>query len=432
MMRSFALLFLSFAASLSAQPSGKTYVIRKATVHTLAGEPIEKGTVIVRDGRIAGVGRNLGVPRGAEVIDAAGLHVYPGMIDAFSFLGLTEVGRLRATVDLNEKGDFNPQLEAVTAVHPASDHIPVTRANGITHALIAPGSRGLMPGQASLIHLDGWTWEEMRIESSTAVVLIWPTIRFFPGPARSTPSSVPRTYKDAKKKYDERVAELDRWMESARHYSRAKASATSLPETDTKMESLRSVIEQERPLLVVANQVRDIRNAIAFADKHKVKMILAGGFESWKVVDLLKEKQIPVILRPTQVLPGHEDDPYDRPFTIASDLHEAGVRFAFGTFNSANSRVLPYEAAGAVAFGLPRDEALRAVTIYPAQILGIDDRFGTIEEGKVANLIVTDGDPLEIRTHTKHLFINGRPTSTDNKHRQLYEKHRQRPRQTGR
>lgn len=439
----FALL-LCVALPLTPQSSGTSYAIRDATIHTLAGEPIERGTILIRDGRIAGVGRKLRIPEGTEIIDAKGLDVYPGMIDAFSFLGLTEIRSVRATVDIEERGDFNPHLKAIIAVHPASEHIPVTRANGITHALVVPGTGSgvnllrpsvsgagsLMPGQASIVHLDGWTWEEMQIESGSAVVLVWPTIRVRARGAQGPPSPDSRSesYKKLKKAYDARIAELERWIESARHYAKTSKIASDAQEPDSRMEALLPVIEGRKPILVIANRDRAIRNAVAFAEKHKLKMILAGGFESWKVTDLLKEKDIPVILPPTQALPGHEDHPYDKPFAIASELHKAGIRFAFGTFSSANSRLLPYEAAGAVAFGLPREEALRAVTLYPAQILGIDDRFGTIEEGKVANLIITDGDPLEILTHIKYLFIQGRLTSTDNKHQRLYEKYSQRPR----
>ncbi|MCP5119952.1 MAG: amidohydrolase family protein, partial [bacterium] len=304
----------------------------------------------------------------------------------------------------------------------------VTRANGITHAVVAMSASGssLMPGQASIIHLDGWTWEEMRIEPGQAVQVNWPTIRLRPvnrsGPPRGG-SPVPSTFKEAKKQYDARVAELDKWIEAARHYAKAEPA-----ETDHRLAALVPVIESQKPLLIVANGARAIRDAIAFTEKHNVKLILAGVAEAWKVIDLLKEKKVPVILQLVERLPGHQDDPYDHPFALAAELHSGGVPFAFATFGADKSRLLPYQAAVASAYGLPKDEALRAVTLYPARILSIDDRFGTIEEGKVANLIVTTGDPLEIQTETKHLFIRGQLTPTTNKHQRLYEKYRSRPR----
>ena len=419
----FLLGLLVFANAAHAQGQPATYAIRGATVHTLAGEAIERGTVVIQDGRIAGVGRNLPIPNGAKVVNARGLHVYPGMIDAFSQLGLTEIRAVGVTSDLGEKGDFNPHLRAVTAVHPASEHIPVTRANGITHAVVATANRprAPFPGQASLIHLDGWTWEEMQIEPGIAMVLYWPRIRL-----ERDPDAKEASFKEAKKKYDERVAEIERWLEAAKHYGQSKGSGSE-PSRDSKLEALVPVVEGKQPILIVANRARQIRAAAAFAAKHELRMILGSGIESHKVADLLREKDIPVILGQTEELPLREDDPYDERYTLPSKLHEAGVRFAFGTFDSANSRTLPYQAAAAVAFGLAYEEGLKSVTLRAAEILGLGDRLGTIEEGKIANLIVTNGDPLEIRTETKFLFIKGQLTSTDNKHRRLYEKYRARP-----
>lgn len=417
----------------------KVYAIRGAKIHTLAGPPIENGTVVIRGGRIAAVGANVSMPRGAEVIDATGLEVYPGLFDCLSRLGLTEIGAVSSTVDTVELGKFNPQLRAATAVHPASEHIPVARANGITHAVSAPGgggisffgfggfSGGIIPGQASLINLSGWTVEEMLIRPSVGMVLNWPSIqtRTFDF---ATFSIKEKPFTEAKKEYEKKVAELEDWFEAAQHYAQAVEEGSPAKfERDLKLEALIPVIRGELPVLMMVNQARDIRNAIEFAEKHRLKMILFGGAEAWKVKELLKEKDIPVVLRPTQALPGAEDEPYDKPFTNPAELFQAGVRIAFATFSSSNSRVLPYEAANAVAYGLPWEEALKGVTLYPAQILGVDDQLGTIEVGKRANLIVTDGDPLEIQTRVRHLFINGVLTSTDNKHRQFYEKYRRRP-----
>ncbi len=425
---------LPVAARAQDDTSGKVYAIRGATVHTLAGEAIEDGTVLVQDGRITGVGRKLGVPRGAEVINAQGLHVYPGMLDAFSYVGLTEVGAVRATNDIDEKGEFNPQLEAAIAVHPESEHIPVTRANGVTQVLVAPGGeprRGaepsIIPGQASLMNLAGWTWEQMLVEPTAGMVLVWPTIdmpRRRPGGPNGEESGA--SFTAAREKYEARVAEIDNWLEAASHYGRAKRAGT-VQTPDPKLEALLEVVAGRRQLIVVANRARAIRHAVAFCEKHKLGMILAGGSEAWKEKQLLSEKKIAVILGPTQVLPEEEDDAYDQPYSTPGQLHAAGVKFAFGSFSSADSRLLPYEAATAVPFGLPREEALNAVTRNAAEILGVGDRFGTIEEGKVANLIVTDGDPLEIATQVRYLFIDGKPTPTDNKQLELYQKYIARP-----
>ncbi len=411
--------------------SNEVYAIRGARIVTLAGEPIEKGTVVIREGRISEVGPDVRVPEGAEVIEAEGLEVYPGIMDAISQLGLTEVGAVPVTVDTVELGDFNPQIRAATAIHPASEHIPVARANGITHAVAAPGSFGGfggrggfgIQGQASLVNLDGWTVEEMGISPSVGMVLRWPSLdtRTFDF---TTFESGTRKFEDVKKEYDERVRKLGEWIEDARRYARAAAAGR---ETDLKLEAMSRVVTKELPLLVVADEERDIRAAVEFASARELRMVLLSGRDSWKLKDLLREKAIPVILGPTQELPATEDTPYDKPFTTASELQSAGVRVIFASFSSSNSRLLPYEVGNAVAYGLPWEEGLKAITLYPAQLFGVADSLGSIEEGKAANLFVTDGDPLEIKTEIRYLFINGKQVGLENKHRSLYQKYRARP-----
>jgi imidazolonepropionase-like amidohydrolase len=225
-----------------------------------------------------------------------------------------------------------------------------------------------------------------------------------------------------KKEYDERVARLGEWIDSARRYAAAPS-----PERDLKLEALARVVKKELPLLVAADDERAIRAAVEFASKEGLRMALLSGRDSWKLKDLLREKTIPVILGPTLALPATEDTPYDKPLTTAFELHQAGVRVIFASFSSSNSRLLPHEVGNAVAYGLPWEEGLKSITLYPAELYGVADSLGTIEEGKTANLVVTDGDPLEIRTEVRFLFINGKLTNLDNKHRELYEKYRARP-----
>ena len=412
-----------------------TYVIQGAKIYTLAGPPIEKGSVVIRAGKIAAVGTNVDVPSDAEVIDATGLEVYAGMFDAVTRLGLTEVGSVPATNDTTELGEYNPQIIAADAVYPASEHIPVARANGITHAVSAPGSGGGgfggggafgIAGQGTLMNLEGWTIEEMTIEKSVGVFMSWPSIstRTFDF---ATFSMKERPFKEVKKEYDDKLAGLEEWFDAARHYKQAvEQGAKEKFERDLKLEALVPVIDGDKSLIIYAQDKRQIKDAVEFAGKQKVKMILAGGADGWKIKELLAEKKIPVIVGPSQELPRHEDDPYDKPFTNAAELNAAGVKVAFATFGAANVRTLPYEVGHSVGFGLPWEEGLKAITLYPAQIFGVDDRLGTVEEGKIANLLVTNGDPLEITTQLKYLFISGKLTSTDNKHKRLYEKYRAR------
>ena len=417
-----------------AQPPS-VYAITHAKIFTLAGSPIEDGTLVIRDGKIAAVGSSVEVPAGAQVIDAKGLQVYPGLFDAITQMGLSEIGAVSATVDTTETGSYNPDVVAATAVSPSSEHIPVTRASGITEVLAVPGSggfdsgggRGTLGGQASAIHLAGWTIDEMLIKKSAAMVLNFPEIQTQTFDF-ATFSRKEKPYTEAKQEYDRQINELTDWFDRARHYSQAMdKGSVSKYDRDLKLEALAAVVRGELPVLVFADRARDIRNAVEFCDKQKLKMILAGGEEAFKVKDLLRSKDVPVILRPMLSLPDEEDEPYDRELSQPAELAAAGVRFAIASFDNSFARRLGQNAANAVAYGLPYDQALRAVTINPAQILGLGNQIGTLEQGKIANVIVTNGDPLELTTDVKYLFIKGRLTSLENKHHRLYEKYLNRP-----
>jgi imidazolonepropionase-like amidohydrolase len=412
----------------------QSYAIKGGKVYTLAGAPIENGIVVIRDGKIVAVGANVAIPAEAQIIDATGLEVYPGMFDAVTQIGLAEISQVSATMDVSELGSYNPELVAATAVNPASAYIPVTRANGITEVIAAPGTAGfdsqaggIVTGQASAFNLAGWTMNDMQLNRSVAMVVNWPSIqtRTFDF---ATFSIKEKPYTDAKKEYDKSVNELSDWLDRARHYAQAKEKGSpALYERDLKLESLVPVVEGKLPVLVIADDQRDIRNAVEFCTKQNLKMILGGGAEAWKVKDLLKEKKIPVILGPTERIPDKEDTPYDKPMTQPSELFAAGIPFAFSSFGTSFSRRLPQYAGASVAYGLSHDEALKAVMLNAAQIFGLGDQLGTLEPGKLANIIVTSGDPLELQTQVKFLFIKGQLTSLANRHSDFYEQYRKRP-----
>jgi imidazolonepropionase-like amidohydrolase len=412
-----------------AASADEVLAIRGGTVHPVAGVPYV-GTVVVQGGRITAAGPDVAIPGGARVIDATGRHVYPGLFDAGSQLGLTEIGQVPVTMDFAELGDYTPHLQARTAVHPASEHIPVARANGITHTLSLPsGGRGAsrgFPGQGSVVHLDGWTIEEMDVLPAAVMVMDWPVIRTTMGGWWGGGAPQQRSYREAREEYERAVHEMATWLDAARDYQHAIDGGASMPR-DLRLEALAPVARGEVPVMVRVDAERDIRNAIEFADRHGLRLILAGGRDSYRVAELLAARDIPVILGPTQSLPGGPDRPYDEPYATPGLLHAAGVRFAIATFNASDVRTLPYEAAMGIPFGLPRDAALRAITAAPAEILGIGDHLGTIQPGRIANLIVTDGDPLEIQTQVEHLIIAGQEVSTMNRHRALYEQYKARP-----
>jgi imidazolonepropionase-like amidohydrolase len=415
------------AAVLSLTPlyaaADDTVLLRGATVHTVSGRDIPNGFVLVRDGRIAEVGEHMPASHGVRTIELKGLHIYPGMIDSATQIGLSEIGAVREMNDISDLGLFKPQLRAATAVNPASEHIPVTRANGITSVITIPGG-GIVAGQAVLFHMNGWTMEDMAVRAPVAMRMEFPRVQT----PRSAFSDAPgrATYADAKKKYEEQLRELNDFMESAERYRQATAAGGSGFEPDLKLEAMLPVLEGRIPMLIHAEKAKTIREAVAFAEKYKVRMILEQGVEAWKVAAELKAHNIPVILPPTLRLPDEQDDPYDKPFSIPDELFKAGVKFAFATFGPGaeqNPRNLPYEAAAAVPFGLPPEEALKAVTLYAAQIWSAADDLGSIDKGKWADLIVTDGDPLETRTQVKQIFIKGVAVDLDNKQHRLYDKY---------
>ena len=411
----------------------ETLAIKGGTVHPVSAESYV-GNVVITDGVITAAGPDTQVPADSQVLDASGLHVYPGMIDALSQLGLIEVDAVPATDDQAEMGLYNPHLQAATAIHPASELLPVARANGITHTVVAPQvDDGIIAGQAALVNLDGWTVEEMAIDTSVAMVIKWPGIvtRRFDFVTFSMKESA---FKEAKEKAEEKQKELREWFEAARHYSQAVDAGSARFETDLKLAALAQCLEGEKPVIMQADAKRDIEAAVEFAESLGLRMILAGGREAWKVKELLAEKGIPVILGIVQSLPREDDDAYDTPFRNPGELAAVGVKIAFssgaggwfGPGGPHSSRTTPYEAATAVAFGLSKEDAIKALTLWPAEFLGVGDRLGSIEPGKIGNLIVTDGNPLEITTQILNLVINGREVSTDNQHRDLYEKYRAR------
>lgn len=439
-MRKLLLLGVAGALALAAQ-TNDTFLIRNVTIHPVTGSEISDGSLLVQDGKIAEIGTKIVPPKGMKVIEGKGLHVYPGMIDSATELGLSEIESVRTTVDVGEIGEFTPQLRAEVAINPASEHIPVTRANGVTSAITIPaaggrggGGRGggggtIISGQAALIHLDGWTWEEMEVRKSAAMQMMFPALQSAParfggeGGADPAAAGGRGSFTEAQRAYNQRLKVINDFFDEARRYQKAKAAHVQGFKTDLRFEAMIPVLEGKVPLMVSANRERSIRDAISFAEKQRVRIIVAGPRKVGAAAADLKAKNIPVILGPTLALPSEEDDPYDEAFSLPAELNKAGVKFAFGSFGNQFARNLGFQAANAVAFGLPVDVALKAVTINPAEIWGIADEYGSIEKGKWADLIITDGDPLEAKTQIKQEFIRGRPIDLSSKHTRLYDKY---------
>lgn len=403
-----------------ALPAGPV-VIANATVHPVSGSPIANGRVRFEAGRITAVGADVPT-EGASVVDASGKHVYPGFFAGSSVLGLVEVQAVRATNDTAEVGAINPNVRAEVAVNPDTEVIPVTRANGVLAALVHPvaGQQGVITGTAAVLQLDGWTWEDMTVRAGVGVHIEWPTM--------IVPEFLPPPLVEATRKAQvEKRAALEKAMQEAKAYRTAKdAGAVAL--VDLRWEAMLPVLRKEKPVLIGANDLESIEDALDFAARHDLRMVLMGGLEAWRIAALLKARDIPVIVGGTHVLPLRRSDPVDAAYANPARLHAAGIAFAISgpgdSFSVANERNLPYHAATAAAHGLPADEALKAITLYPARILGVDDRLGSLEPGKDATLFISDGDPLENSTTIEQAWIAGRPVDLRSRHTELDAKYR--------
>lgn len=406
-----------------------TFVIKNARIVTVSGAVIESGTVVIKDGKIVAVGATASAPSGAEVIEGRGLSVYPGMIDAATNLGLIEIGLgAPGTVDTAEVGDNNANEKAIIAVNPYSAYVNVSRNRGITTVLTKPQS-GLVSGQSAVINLVGSTAGEMAVSANNALIINFPRVA---GGGFGGFGGQALDFNELVRRRDTAVDGLKKTFKDALEYGRlqdayAKDKSLTKPKTDLRMAAMIPFVRGEKPIIFTAERERDIKAVIKFADEMKVKAIIMGGQEASKAAAELKQKNIPVIFTNIHNLPVREDDAYDAFFAEAGKLQKAGVLFCIAT-NAETSvvRDLPEQAGMAAAFDLPKEEALKAVTLYPAQILGVADKLGSIEVGKMANVVVTDGDILEPRTKVKYLFINGRLLPLTSRHTELYEQFKDR------
>ena len=407
----------------SAPLTGPVTAITNARIYPISGAVIDNGTVVIRGNRIEAVGANVAVPAGATVIDAKGGEVYPGFIDARTSIGLNEPGP-RGFEDTTEMLDINASVKAQVAYQSDSDAIPVARVNGVTTAAVFP-TGGLIGGQIAVMNLDGWTWEEATLQPVAGVTFQFPPLvrggGFGGGGANNDAN---RKYEDLKKERDAKVQRVEELIARARAYAKIPAANR---DTDWNLAAMVPIAERRQPLFVAASNEADIREAVAFADRSNIRIVITGGLEAPLVAPLLKDKNIPVILGSVLTMPTREDFHHAATYKAAGELAQAGVTFAFGVGGSSNNRLLPYEAAISVAWGLDRTRALRAITLDAATILGVADRVGSLEPGKIANVIVATGDPMEMKTQFTHVFINGRSVGLKSKHTELYERFMSRP-----
>lgn len=410
----------------SSEAWAETILFRNATIHTVSGATIEDGQILVEDGKILEIGEKLkhAKDRADRIVRLKGAHLYPGLIASTSTLGLVEVNALRQTRDYAEVGSYTPDVFSWVSVNPDSELIPVARANGISHFLAVPTS-GTVPGISGLMATEGWTVETMAIKRLAALHIRWPSMGVSVASSRS-PSA-----QDKQRK--ERVQKIDEFFNQAEAYVKARLGAPKGRfQTVPAWEPMEPFLAGKSPIVIHANELRVIKSAVEWAaGRGYQNIVIAGGRDAWRAADLLAKHKVSVIYESTFDQPARDIDPHNIHFKAAEILRKAGVKVAIsmgtGSFGTSNVRNLPYAAAQSVAHGLPEADALRAITLHPAQILGLGQRLGSIERGKEATFIATDGDILDIRSNVKRMWIAGREVSLESRHTRLYEKYQARP-----
>ncbi len=385
--------------------------LKGGTVVTVSGETLEGGIVVFENGKITSVGTGDIIPGEAKIIDVSGKYVYPAMIHARSSTGLSEIGRVTETVDLQEHGNINPNVRAQVAFHAESEHIPLARTHGIAVTVATP-SGGIISGLSAAMLTDGWNWEEMTLDAPTAMIINWPSMA-------------------DEELRDKTLRELDDAFLAARKYRKARQAADEegvpFHRTDVRWEAMIPVLEGQVPVHINANELTQIQSAIVWAERENLRMVLVGGRDAGYVLPQLREKNIPVIVTPVINGPSRQWEQYDISYSLPSLLYGAGIEYCIaGDYGAANAIRLPHHSASAVAFGLPLEEGIKTLTLYPARILGIDNRMGSIDEGKDASLIVADGNLLELSTRIEQVYIQGREIHMYDKHRRQFERYQQR------
>ena len=403
-----------------AGPQKETIIIKNGTIHTATGAVIENGVLVLKNGKIFSVGK--ATSESGTIIDATGKHIYPGMILAGTDLGLKEIGSgVRGSNDYNELGDYNTSIRSLVAYNTDSRVINTLRSNGILLANVDPQG-SLLTGSSSVVQLDAWNWEDAVYQADNGMHLNIPRMmqpfrRFFMM-QQGTGGG------DMVKEGIKKIEEVQHFFTEAKAYLKTAKKT----ETNLKFEALRPLFEKKQKLFVHADISRQILMAIDFAKKFDIDVVVVGGSDSYLVADLLKQNNIPVILNAMHNLPVLDDDDIDQPFKTPEMLQKAGVLFAIND-NHSNSRYrnLPFNAGTAVAYGLDKEQALQALTINAAKILGIDKKTGSIEVGKDANIIISQGDLFDMKSSViTDAFIQGRKIDLNNKQIQLYERYRHR------
>ncbi|TVQ87974.1 MAG: imidazolonepropionase [Bacteroidetes bacterium] len=397
----FAGILCSTSAQVPAPQQAKPILLKGATIHTQTGHTIENGMLLMENGKITEVGNNVQIPDNAIVKELDGRHIYPALIHGRNLMGLTEIGQVQVTSDFSELGNVNPNVRAETAYHSASTHIGVAAAGGIGVTVTTP-TGGLISGLSAAMLTDGWTWDQMTLKAPVGLVVNWPNML-------------------NNRNLSEQLNELQKAFDKARRYHHARNASANQP-VDIRWEAMRPVFDGELPVFIQANEISQIQAAVSWAEKENIRMVLTGARDAGYIAEQLAEKNIPVMVGGVIGGPARQWEFYGEAYALPAKLHRAGVNFFIaGDMGAASAYRLPHHAAAAVAFGLPKDEAMKTITLYAAQILGLDDKMGSLEPGKDASIIITNGNPIEFSTQVEMMFLQGRQIDLNSKHRQLYD-----------
>ena len=417
------------ATTAPALDPSKPVAITGGKLLTITHGTIDNGVLIIENGKIAAVGAasSVKVPSNAQVIDAKGMTVYPGLIDSETHLGLTEIEADKMTNDLVETSDeIMPHMHVSDAFHAETVLIPVTRYNGITNAIVAPESRDTLPGQDSFIQLAGADATQMLLIRDIAMPLN------FTGSQRRNESFANAQYPQTRmgmaaqmrQAFTDAQGYAAKWDEYNKKKASTKAGETppSPPSRDLKLEALLPYLEGKKPVIVKAETANDVETAYALAQEFKLRVILNGLTQAQSIYEKIAQWKVPVILGSIYDEPK-EWERYDTVYKMPGELSKRGVKIAFASFDAHQVRNLPYAAGFAVAFGLPYDEAMKALTLYPAQIWGVDDQLGSLDVGKTANVVIANGDPLDVKTDVKYVFIQGKSIPMVNRQTELRDRY---------
>ena len=404
-------------------PQKKPILIQNAILHTVSNGTLVNHSLLIKNGKIAEIAPTIPSADDYELIDAQGKHVYPGLFDSLSYLGLVEIDSVNASVDNTEVGPLNPNVRANTAFNPDSEAIPVARANGVLFSLISP-TGGLVSGRSAVMQLDGWTWEDMTIKNDATMTIQWP--RLGNSQARSRGARGQRETESSQSDNSDRLGAFQELVQETLAYAKAKVADPKRP-LDMRLEALIPVVEAKTPVMIVANSAKQIQTAVAFCQQHGLKMILFGGADSIHCSELLKQANIPVVISAVYRLPTRRDAPYDSMYALPAQLQEQGIQFSIasdGRFGASGVRNLPYHAAVACGFGLDPEAALRSITLSPAEIYGVADRVGSLQSGKDASIFIANGDILETATQVELAWVQGRKVDLGSRHTDLYQKYK--------